>query len=249
MKKLCEKIICAICQLIHFVWIAFANGAIYAFCFWVLYKYIIAPTEQPYIIFADFIEKKKVNNYTRYSIRYMSVGKKDLLAFRRIEKLYIKTHDKTKPRKRSVYLEIGDSDIVPIIHGSENFKKDAKHEYEAVSVDMHINNVTEFLNETLYSKATVKKAKKQNLTLDYVMQNYCQEIDDDYMRIEIYFLGNDDTGKMFTFSKTYKLSDIKSREFKDNQKGAKKISWLDKIIKSRREKAFAELEEILSRHK
>ena len=162
---------------------------------------------KPEIIFSKCIANKDISlngkTYPEYTISYMNFGGRNLIECSRVVRLTVETRDTPgRLMKKAVsHLSMGDTNIVPLIHGIELSKP--------IVADIHIENMHEFKRKARYSPDISAKADAGTLRLDEILERY----GDDKTDIEVHISGDDGRDGRMHFTKHYTFSDIYSGEF------------------------------------
>lgn len=158
------------------------------------------------LIFAYQIERSKstqAGTNSRYRLKIINVGKRDLLELNIIAKLSIQRNK----IKNNCYLRLGHQEIIPILYGKKHQNEiNNKNKGFAWTLQFHLTD--DFLQEfskTIYPETIRSAAALEQLTLDDIFAEFGKKA-----RITIYAFGYDAvTGarKMFV-SSSYTINDI-----------------------------------------
>ena len=197
------------------------DGIVAGIAVWFVHWLYTAPGS-PKVIFADCISKNTYGGRTRYIIRYINIGCRNLLECTRTAILNIETSDTPDHTKRHcvMYLSIGSGEANPSIWGTSG----RTNKYDGSCPVLKPKSFALFTRKDLFHPSITEKAEKNELTLDDILERY-----GDSARIDVFISGDDPHAGRRLFVKKYFIKDIKEGRFHVPE--PHNLHWYNRFLK------------------
>lgn len=198
------------------------DGIVAGIAVWFVHWLYTAPGS-PKVVFADCISKLTYEGKTRYIIRFINIGYRNLLECTRTAILNIYTTDTPDHTKRHcvMYLTVGSGEANPAIWGTSD--RINKYDEDSRPV-LKPQSFALFTRKDLFPPEITEKAERDELTLDDIFERY-----GDSARIDIFISGDDPHAGRRLFVKKYSVKDIKEGRFHVLEEH--NLHWYNRFLK------------------